>query len=81
MQMGTLWLAAGNFVRPLPVKLGVTDGTWTEVQGEGLDKGATVVTGIVSVEAGADEANPFVPQIGQRRGPTNAMPTRRGNGP
>ena len=81
VQMGTLWLAAGNFVRPLPVKLGVTDGTWTEVQGEGLDKGATVVTGIVSVEAGADEANPFVPQIGQRRGPTNAMPTRRGNGP
>jgi HlyD family secretion protein len=79
VQRGTLWQPAGNFVRPLQVKLGVTDGTWTEVQGEGLAQGATVVTGITSVEAAADEANPFVPRIGQRRGPTNAIPTRRGS--
>jgi len=84
-QTGTLWAEAGNFVRPIPVKLGLTDGTWTEVQGEGLAEGTTVVTGIVSAESAAAEsasgANPFVPQFGQRRGPTNATPTRRSNGP
>jgi HlyD family secretion protein len=83
-QTGTLWAEAGNFVRPIPVELGLTDGTWTEVQGEGLAQGTTVVTGIQSMEAAADEsaadANPFLPKIFQRRGPTNAIPTRRGNG-
>ncbi len=79
VQMGMLWAASGNFVRPVPVKLGMTDGTWTEVQGEGLAKGTVVVTGTISAEAAAEEAgaNPFIPQIGQRRGPANAVPTRR----
>jgi HlyD family secretion protein len=78
-QTGMLWAEAGIFVRPVPVKLGLTDGTWTEVQGEGLAKGTLVVTGTISAEAAAEEAgaNPFIPQIGQRRGPANAVPTRR----
>jgi HlyD family secretion protein len=84
VQMGTLWAADGIYVRPVPVKLGLTDGTWTQVQGENLTKGTVVVTGILSAEAAADEsapgANPFVPQIGQRRGPANAVPTRRSGG-
>jgi HlyD family secretion protein len=84
-QTGTLWEEAANFVRPITVRLGLTDGTWTEVQGEGLAEGTTVVTGLVSVEMAAAEsasgANPFVPQLGQRRGPTNAIPIRRSNGP
>jgi HlyD family secretion protein len=83
-QMGTLWAEAGNFVRAIPVKLGITDGTWTEVQGEGLTEGATVVTGVLSMEAAADEsaagANPFLPQLFRRRGPTNAISIRRSNG-
>ncbi|HUD83858.1 MAG TPA: hypothetical protein VMQ67_10160, partial [Candidatus Saccharimonadales bacterium] len=82
-QTGTLWAETGNFVRPMPIELGLTDGTWTEVQGEGLAEGTTVVTGTLSMEA-ADEsasgADPFLPQIFHRRGPTNAIPTRRSNG-
>jgi HlyD family secretion protein len=82
--MGTLWAEDGNFVRPVPVKLGLTDGTWTQVEGEGLAPGTIVVTGARSVEAAAEEAasgaNPFIPQIGQRRGSSNAIPTRRGGG-
>ena len=82
-QTGTLWAESGNFVRPMPIELGLTDGTWTEVQGEGLAEGTTVVTGTLSMEA-ADEsasgADPFLPQIFHRRGPTNAIPTRRSNG-
>jgi HlyD family secretion protein len=83
-QKGTLWVEAENYVRPVQVDLGLTDGTWTEVRGEGLAQDATIVTGVLTAEAAADEsapgANPFVPQIFQRRGPTNAIPTRRGNG-
>ncbi len=80
VQLGMLWAAEGNFVRPVPVKLGLTDGTWTEVQGEGLTKGMVVVTGTLSVEAAAEEAagaNPFIPQIGRRGGPGGG---RRGGG-
>jgi HlyD family secretion protein len=84
VQTGVLWVAQGNYVRPVAVKLGLTDGTWTEVQGEGLDKGTIVVTAAISVEAAAEEsapgANPFIPQIGQRRGPNTAIPMRRGGG-
>jgi HlyD family secretion protein len=76
-QAGTLWAKAGNYVRPVPVRLGLTDGTWTEVQGEGLTKGEVVVTGVISVEAAAEEsaneANPFIPQIGRRGGPGGGM--------
>jgi len=73
MQTGTLWAKNGTFVRPMPVKLGLTDGTWTEVQGEGLAPGTIVVMGTQSAEAAADattpEANPFLPQMGRRGGP------------
>jgi HlyD family secretion protein len=83
-QTGTLWVEDGNYVRPLTVELGLTDGTWTVVRGEGLDEATELVTGKMSMEA-ADEsesgANPFVPQFGHRRGPTNAIPTRRSSSP
>jgi len=84
IQTGTLWVEDGSYVRPLNVELGLTDGTWTVVRGEGLDEGTALVTGKMSMET-ADEsapgANPFVPQFGQRRGPTNAIPVRRSNSP
>ncbi|HXR06909.1 MAG TPA: efflux RND transporter periplasmic adaptor subunit [Candidatus Acidoferrum sp.] len=83
MQIGMLWAAEGNFVRPVPVKLGLTDGTWTEVQGESLTKGMVVVTGTLSAEAAAEEAagaNPFIPQIGRRGGPGGGGGGRRGGG-
>jgi HlyD family secretion protein len=82
MQAGTLWEADGNYVRPVQVKLGLTDGTWTEVQGEAVSTNMVVVTGTISAEAAAEEtteANPFVPQLG-RRGTNGAPPTRRGGG-
>jgi HlyD family secretion protein len=81
-QTGVLWLESGNYVRPVTVDLGVTDGTMTSVQGEGLDEGSTVVTGIETRESASEESgsNPFMPQIFHRRGPTNAIPTRRSGG-
>jgi HlyD family secretion protein len=79
-QTGTLWVEDGRFVRAVPVDLGLTDGTSTEVRGEGLDDGTVIVTGVQSMESAdeASDANPFIPKLWQRRGPTNAIPTRRG---
>jgi HlyD family secretion protein len=71
-QTGTLWAQEDAFVRPIPVNLGLTDGTWTEVQGEGLTNGMTLVVGIQTPDVAADDsggASPFIPQIGRRGGP------------
>ncbi|PRH83821.1 efflux RND transporter periplasmic adaptor subunit [Arenimonas caeni] len=40
---GTLWTVSGGKLAPVPVRLGVSDGTLTEVSG--IDEGAEVVTG------------------------------------
>jgi HlyD family secretion protein len=78
-QTGVLWLESGSYVRPVTVELGITDGTMTSVQGEGLNEGSTVVTGIETRESSNEESgsNPFMPQIFHRHGPTNAIPIRR----
>jgi HlyD family secretion protein len=68
-QTGTLWVPEGAFVRPIHVNLGLSDGTWTEVQGEGLSDGLTVVLGVQTPEMAADAApgaSPFIPQFGRR---------------
>jgi HlyD family secretion protein len=61
-----LWIADGAFVRPLSVRVGPTDGTSTEISGEGVAEGTVVVLG--EARADADKpapagANPFTPQF------------------
>ena len=76
-QTGTLWVPDGTFVRPIHVNLGLSDGTWTEVQGEGLSEGMTVVLGVQTpdmVAEAAPGASPFIPQFGRRGGPGTAGP-------
>jgi HlyD family secretion protein len=60
-----LWVADGNFVRPVPVRIIATDGTMTEVKGKDLAEGTEVVVGenIASADADADATNPFMPKI------------------
>jgi HlyD family secretion protein len=63
---GTVWVAQGNFVRPVKVSIGLTDGTVTEVNGADLSAGMQVVIGdqSASVTGGSDGgASPFTPQI------------------
>ena len=59
---GTVWVRDGEFVRPLSVRLGLTDGIATELIGEEVPDGSEVVVGLASNE---DEmgASPFIPQI------------------
>ncbi len=70
---GTLWVAAGRYVRPINVQAGLTDGTFTEVSGSDLAEGLRVVTGEGLRAVGPvqeEEKNPFAPPRfpGQRGG-------------
>jgi len=70
MTPDTIWILEGKYVRPLPVQVGQSDGSWTEVQGAGLTEGLEVVMGIqAKAAAQADSTNPFAPRF-PRRGPS-----------
>jgi len=63
---GTIWIEQREFVRPVQVNVGLTDGTSTEVEGEDLSEGMRVVIGEATREAGPSaERSPFTPQIGR----------------
>ena len=66
---GLLWIRRGDFLEPLRVKAGLSDGTMTEVQGEELKEGTEVVLGLQAQGASpAGTSNPFIPQFGRGRG-------------
>jgi HlyD family secretion protein len=66
---GTVWVLAGEFLKPIHVRAGITDGTVTEIRGEGLTEGMEVVTGEIHSETAGGNTNPFgPPQFGKRRG-------------
>jgi HlyD family secretion protein len=61
---GTLWVTDGTLVNPIQVTVGVTDGTMTEVAGEGVVEGLQVIVGEDHRTAGeTGTSNPFVPQL------------------
>ncbi len=57
-------------VRPVPVKIGITDGLFTELEGEAIQDGLQVVTGIQKAappKRGTGETtNPFMPKLPSR---------------
>jgi HlyD family secretion protein len=61
----TLWLVAGEYVRPIEVTAGISDGANTVVSADGLQEGDEVVTG-EAVASGNDVKNPFLPKIIRR---------------
>lgn len=67
LRSGTIWVKDQQFVRPLIVKVGPTDGINTEIQGDNLSEGTEVIVGEVVQQAGGDETkNPFLPQMRRR---------------
>ena len=59
-----LWRPEGETVRPLAVRVGLSDGTLTEVAGEELADGVMVVTGVQQqASAKTDTSNPFTPSF------------------
>ena len=66
---GILWVQQKNFLEPVRVKAGLSDGMMTEVQGDKLKEGMEVVLGQQAQATGpAGTANPFIPQFGRSRG-------------
>jgi HlyD family secretion protein len=64
---GILWIPDGDQVRPVRVRLGLTDGGMTEVEGDHLTEGLEIIIGQQSRAAeGSDTTNPFAPKIPQR---------------
>jgi HlyD family secretion protein len=64
---GILWLPEGKEVKPLKVKVGLTDGTMTEVSNPELKPGMPVV--VAELEKGEEPSNsasPFTPQFFRR---------------
>jgi HlyD family secretion protein len=61
---GMVWVKDGKYVRPVKVRLGLTDGTETEVVEGNLEEGATVIAGDAAQNGGGDSTtNPFAPQM------------------
>jgi HlyD family secretion protein len=62
-----VWIPEGRFVRPVPVRIGVSDGTSTEVQGDELQEGTPVVIGEQQKPSGSTAyTSPFTPQLFRR---------------
>jgi HlyD family secretion protein len=65
----TLWVPEGDYVKPIRVRSGLSDGMNTEIQGEGLTEGMSVVTGVETEAENQDVAtNPFTPKFPHRGG-------------
>ena len=64
-----LWTADGDFVRPLDVIVGPSDGVKTQISGPGVEEGIRIVVGEGSGEAADDEetTNPFLPKFPKKR--------------
>ncbi len=70
-RLGTVWLAQGRYVQPVVVRLGLSDGSFTEVQSPELKEGVQVVLGEQQKEnassssspsSSSSTTSPFIPQ-------------------
>ena len=66
LRPGTVWVQDGPFARPIPVRVGLSDGTLSEVSG--IPEGTLVIVGEAEPTAAPQSGttNPFVPQIRRR---------------
>jgi HlyD family secretion protein len=65
---GVLWIPQGNLVRPVRVRLGLSDGAVTEVEAPELKEDAVVVVGEMESQQAANgkpapSGSPFTPQL------------------
>lgn len=68
---GTVWALDGELVRPVAVRAGITDGIVSEISGDGVTEGLTVVVGeksaIKAEMQTSGTVNPFTPKMPSRR--------------
>jgi HlyD family secretion protein len=63
---GTIWVKDGEFVRPVEVKIGTSDGVNTAVAADELREGQVVITSEIVATAQTDTKNPFLPAVRRR---------------
>jgi HlyD family secretion protein len=67
---GRVWTFANNQLKPIRLRLGVSDGTWTELLGNDLQPGTELVTGVVLDQpAAAGAGGPRSPLMPGQRPP------------
>ena len=66
-----VWVVDGEYVKPISVKVGMTDGLNTEISGDGIEEGLEVITGDITPgtvqQATNANTNPFTPQLPARK--------------
>ncbi|MEI7980097.1 MAG: efflux RND transporter periplasmic adaptor subunit [Bacteroidota bacterium] len=70
---GMIWIKEGEILRPVRVRIGLTDGSFTEVKGRNLKEDAEVVLGMTSSQNNQgsqqqQQQSPFAPQRPQGGG-------------
>lgn len=66
--MRNVWVCEGEgLVRPIPVKLGINDGVFSEVLSDNITEGMQIVTGAETVQISKKSTNPFMPKMPQRK--------------
>ena len=65
--MGIIWIKEGETIKPKRVKTGLSDGSYTEVEGRNLKEGQEVLIGTLTQGNGNNsqqtQQNPFAPQM------------------
>jgi len=62
-----VWILVDGKPKALPVKVGASDGMFTEVSGEGVSEGIVVLTGVEDLKKAAQTAGPIGAPGGMRR--------------
>jgi HlyD family secretion protein len=60
---GILWVEDNGFVKPVKVRIGLSDGLQTEIVKGDIEEGATVVVGESRPEDNGGTSNPFAPKL------------------
>lgn len=82
--LGTIWVEQGKLVRPVRVKIGLTDGQFTEVEGKDLTEGLRAVIGEGVREAASGsgtDRSPLMPQQPFGRGGRQSQGTTESPSP
>ncbi len=69
-ESGVVWFEKGDKVEAVKVRVVGSDGSFTQIEGDGITEGAFVVVGMQkrdSAESASGTTNPFAPQIPRRR--------------
>jgi HlyD family secretion protein len=65
---GRVWVEDGDYVRPVKVRIGLSDGAMTEIVGGDLEEGTPVIVGEVHENNSGGTSNPFTPQMFRQKG-------------